>query len=144
MKTSNKFLLLFTIIITAANAAPTSNPNATQKTKELLGYLYSICGVSILSGQENMFSGGSFPSGHDEYVKEKTGKYPAVYASDFGDVGTGNLHDRNTVVSNAIGYHDKGSIISLQYHMIHSINAVKCTHRKGKKLHALFFGCSLR
>lgn len=109
-------LLICSTPLTAA-VSP-SNPNASKKTGELLAGLYALCGVSILSGQESMFSCGAFPSRRDEYVFEKTGKYPAVYASDFGDVSTANLHDRRTVVENVLSYHRKGSIISLQYHMI--------------------------
>jgi hypothetical protein len=105
------------LAVSVIHAAP-SNPNASQKTREMFDYLTGLRGVAILSGQESMFSCGSFPSIRDQYVYEKTGKYPALYASDFGDVATGNLYDRKTVVANAVTYHKKGSIISLQYHMI--------------------------
>ena len=95
-----------------------SNPNAIIQAKQLLQYLVNISGQKILSGQESMFSAGAFPSSDDKTVFQKTGKYPAIYTSDFGDVNTGNLSDRNKVVSNAITYHNKGSIIAFQYHMI--------------------------
>jgi mannan endo-1,4-beta-mannosidase len=98
--------------------AATSNPNAIPEAKALLNYLVSISGKKILSGQESMYSDGAFPSGRDKTINQKTGKYPALYTSDFGDVGKTNLSDRNKVVSNAISYHDKGSIIAFQYHMI--------------------------
>ncbi len=104
--------------VAAPRAAPTSNPNATPEAKALLQYLISLSGHKILSGQESMFSDGSFPSARDKYVFQKAGKYPAVYASDFGDVGSGNVGDRNKVVANAIAYSKKGSIIELQYHMV--------------------------
>ncbi len=104
-------------LVISVNAAP-SNPNATQGAKDLLQYLTSLSGKKILSGQESMWGDGTFPSTRDQYVKTKTGKYPAVYASDFGDFGTGNLADRKKVVSNVIAYSKKGSIITIQYHMI--------------------------
>jgi mannan endo-1,4-beta-mannosidase len=95
-----------------------SNPSATQGAKKLLEFMYRISGKKILSGQESMFFDGTFPSSRDQYVFQRTGKYPAVYATDFGDVNTGNLSDRYKVVSNCIAYAKKGSIISIQYHMI--------------------------
>ena len=108
---------LITLTTLTPSAAP-SNPNATQETKDLLLYFESISGKKILSGQESMWSDGSFPSQRNQYVHTKTGKYPAVYASDFGDFGTGNLADRKKVVDNVITYAQKGSIISIQYHMV--------------------------
>lgn len=101
-----------------AHAAAPANPNATPEARALLQLLTSLSGQKILSGQESMWNDGSFPSTRDQYVKQKTGKYPAVYVSDFGDFGTGNLQDRRRVVSNAIAYHRQGSIISFQYHLI--------------------------
>jgi mannan endo-1,4-beta-mannosidase len=107
-------LLIYTISIFSAPC----NPNATSEAKALLQYLVSISGKKILSGQESMYSDGSFPSSRDKTIKTKTGKYPALYTSDFGDVNTSNLSDRKKVVDNAIAYHKAGSIIAFQYHMI--------------------------
>jgi mannan endo-1,4-beta-mannosidase len=106
-------------LLTTRHFAAPANPNATTETKALLQYLVSLSGTKILSGQESMWNDGSgFPSTRDQYVYQKTGKYPALYTSDFGDFGTGNLSDRAKVVTNAIAYHNKGSIIAFQYHMI--------------------------
>jgi mannan endo-1,4-beta-mannosidase len=99
-------------------AIPPSNPAATPGAKKLLEFMYNISGKKILAGQESMFFDGTFPSCRDQYVFQRTGKYPAVYATDFGDVNTGNLSDRHKVVSNCIAYAKAGSIISIQYHMI--------------------------
>lgn len=107
-----------TVLFALTSWASPSNPNAILQARQLLQYLVNISGQKILSGQESMFSDGTFPSKRDQTVKQKTGKYPALYTSDFGDVNTGNLSDRNKVVSNAIAYHAKGSIIAFQYHMI--------------------------
>jgi mannan endo-1,4-beta-mannosidase len=81
-------------------------------------------GTSTLSGQESMMtdSGGwgsaRFPSSRDAYVHDRTGRYPALYSSDFGDVYTSNLDQRQDVVDNAIAYAQQGSAIQLHYHMI--------------------------
>jgi mannan endo-1,4-beta-mannosidase len=109
--------IITAVSVSVLTAAP-SNPNAIIQAKQLLQYLVNLSGQKILSGQESMFSAGAFPSSDDKTVYQKTGKYPAIYTSDFGDVNTGNLSDRNKVVSNAISYHAKGSIIAFQYHMI--------------------------
>jgi hypothetical protein len=105
------------------DAQAPSNPNADCAARTLLQYLYDIMGTSILSGQESMFSdmGGwnpQFPSVRDSYVYDRVGKYPAVYSSDFGDVGTNNLHNRQDVVDNALRYAEAGSIIQLHYHIV--------------------------
>ena len=113
----SRFLMLLVIALAGIPWAATSNPNAIPQAKQLLQYLVNLSGQKILSGQESMFSAGAFPSSDDKTVFQKTGKYPAIYTSDFGDVNTGNLSDRNKVVSNAISYHAKGSIIAFQYHM---------------------------
>jgi mannan endo-1,4-beta-mannosidase len=118
----HKMSLLSVVIVFLASAtisAAPANPNATPEAKALLQYLVNLGGQKILSGQESMWNDGSgFPSTRDQYVYQRTNKYPALYTSDFGDFGTGNLSDRNKVVSNAIAYHKKGSIIAFQYHMI--------------------------
>jgi mannan endo-1,4-beta-mannosidase len=108
-----------TALVTVAwlHAAP-ANPNATPEAQALLQYLVSISGKQILSGQESMYNDGSIPSNRDNYVFQRTGKYPAVYTCEFGDVGKGNLADRKKTVSNAIAAHNRGSIIAAQYHMI--------------------------
>jgi mannan endo-1,4-beta-mannosidase len=118
---SNVFMRLMFFIIalsTYSLFSESANPNTTVETKALLQYLVNLSGQKILSGQESMWNDGSFPSSRDQYVYQKTGKYPALYTSDFGDFGTGNLADRSKVVSNAIAYHNKRSIIAFQYHMI--------------------------
>jgi beta-mannanase len=119
-----KIIVHSAIIISAifsADAISPSDSSATQETKTLYTYLINISGQKILSGQESMYSDeliqGAFPSKRDTFVYNRTGKYPAVYASDFGDFNT-NLADRKYVVQNAIAYHKKGSVIAIQYHMV--------------------------
>lgn len=78
----------------------------------------AISGGKILSGQESMYSDGSFPSGRDRYMNRKTGKYPAVSATDLGDQRTNLTQTRGQAIDNMIAYHKKGSIVALQYHMV--------------------------
>lgn len=66
-----------------------------------------------------MFSDGSFPTVRDQYVKRKTGKYPAAFAPDPGDQQAPNLaQTRGQAINNMIAYHKQGSIVALQYHMV--------------------------
>jgi len=111
-------VLLLAGVIHMGSIAGTCNPNATPEARALLDYLVEISGKKVLSGQESMFSDGTFPSSRDKYVHDKTAKYPAIYTTDFGDVNTSNLGDRKKVVANMIAYSKKGSIIACQYHMI--------------------------
>src|SRR5947208_11573582 len=77
------------------------NKNASPETKKLLSYLYSINGKYILSGQH----------GDERYldtVKSITGKYPAVWGSDFIWGGT---QDRGqSVVGKTIEKYKEGYI----------------------------------
>ena len=111
--------------LVGGGGAQPSNPNADCHARALLQYLYDLTGTNTLSGQESMFSdsGASvnpepFPSSRDSHVYDETGAYPALYSSDFGDVNTTNLADRQKVVDNALAYAERGSIIQLHYHMI--------------------------
>lgn len=109
--------LLISIAVIDLFAAAPCNPNACAEAKALYQFLQDISGKQILSGQESMLSDG-VPSSRDRYIFERVGKYPAVYCTDFGDVGKTNLTDRRKVVSNCVKYSDSGSIIAIQYHMI--------------------------
>jgi hypothetical protein len=64
----------------AYNCEPV-NPNATPEARALLKTLCALSGKGILTGQHN------FPnhlSRHSDKVFQITGKYPAVWGSDFG------------------------------------------------------------
>jgi mannan endo-1,4-beta-mannosidase len=58
----------------------TVNPEASPEARKLLDFLYEVQGKHILSGQHNFISTGSK---YTDLVKERTGKYPLVWGSDF-------------------------------------------------------------
>ncbi|MBN2320181.1 MAG: glycosyl hydrolase family 26 [Acidobacteria bacterium] len=58
----------------------TVNPDASPEARKLLDFLYEIQGKYILSGQHNFISTGSK---YTDLIKEKTGRHPAVWGSDF-------------------------------------------------------------
>ncbi|MDE6519539.1 MAG: glycoside hydrolase [Ruminococcus sp.] len=59
---------------------------ATAETRSLMAYLASVYGKNIISGQQEIYSGG--PHGLEqefEYLKETTGHYPAIRGFDYGN-----------------------------------------------------------
>jgi len=70
-------LLVFLSINLSAQSFAPVNKNATPEAKNLLKYLYSISGKSILSGEHG--GGNRFL----DSTKSISGKYPAVWGSDF-------------------------------------------------------------
>ena len=101
------------------------NPNATPEAKSLLKYLYSLQGNHILSGQHN--SGHEFTRSSDT-IKSYTGKYPAIWGSDFA------IDDRHALVREAINQYNDGSIITLMYHMRRPFDSDTVKRSTWKKL----------
>lgn len=59
---------------------------ATAETRSLMAYLASVYGKNIISGQQEIYSGG--PHGLEtefEYLKDLTGEYPAIRGFDYGN-----------------------------------------------------------
>jgi len=61
------------------------NPNATKEAKSLMSYLVDIYGKHILSGQQEICGSHNYEASEMEftYIKQKTGKMPAVRGFDF-------------------------------------------------------------
>lgn len=83
------------------------NPNATQQAKNLLCYLYSICGSKVLSGQQE--TSWSNPEGDISWYQTNLGKVPAVLGGDY-------LYPDGTS-DRAIAYWKAGGITMIRYHM---------------------------
>ncbi|MDE6665988.1 MAG: glycoside hydrolase, partial [Ruminococcus sp.] len=69
--------------IVATQTTPV-DPKATAETKNLMSYLASVYGEHIISGQQEIYSGG--PHGFEqefEYLNDTTGHYPAIRGFDF-------------------------------------------------------------
>lgn len=71
-------ILVFLTLSTSIHAADLQpvNPNATQDTKKVYSYLQSVLGKKMLSGHHGMY--GNMEHRDLEYIKEHTGKTPAV------------------------------------------------------------------
>jgi mannan endo-1,4-beta-mannosidase len=94
------------------------NPNATREARALLKTLCAISGKGILSGQHN------FPnqrSRDTEKVFAITGKYPAIWGSDFGFTDgedKDSILHRDLMIEEARKQAAAGSIITLCWHML--------------------------
>ena len=106
----NVTLLLFLWVSSGAFAQSFQpvNVNATPEAKALLNYLYSIKGKAILSGEHG--GGSRFL----DSTKAITGKYPALWGSDF--IWSGPTGGGQRVVDEAIANYSKGYIIALMWH----------------------------
>jgi len=71
--------------IKASQTTP-CDPLATKEAQSLMAYLNSVYGKNIISGQQEIYSGG--PHGLEtefEYLKDTTGHYPAIRGFDYGN-----------------------------------------------------------
>ncbi|MBK8803629.1 MAG: carbohydrate binding domain-containing protein [Fibrobacteres bacterium] len=121
------YAALATLTAQAATLAPV-NPSASAKAKAVYTYLQDLKGKGILSGQESMlwdsttsgntnYTGASPYSFRDRYVSRQTGgKFPAIYESDFGDISTSALNDRQRVVDIIKARAPKNTIFMLNWH----------------------------
>ena len=86
-----------------------SNENATKEAKALYSYIAQTYGSAVISGQQE----STWVGGDDyefEYIKNITGKYPAIRGLDFmGD-------DFYGVVSRAKKWAKKGGIVTICWH----------------------------
>jgi len=97
---------IFCNVVTAQTFQPV-NKNASPEARKLLNYLYSVNGKYILSGQH----------GDERFldtVKSITGKYPAVWGSDF--IWWGAQDRGQDVVNKTIEKYKEGYILTLMWH----------------------------
>jgi len=78
-------------------------PNATQKTREALCYLYQVYGTHILSGQEENNDDDGM-----NYIYANTGKYPAIRAFDVNN---------SMAPTQCVAHEKKNGLCMFGYHM---------------------------
>lgn len=108
------FLLVIALLIafkTNAQRFEPVNPNASPEAKKLLNYLYNINGKSILSGEHNY---NQSMNQFSDSVKAITGKYPALWGTDF--IWNGTKDNGQAIVDEAIRKNKEGYLISLMWH----------------------------
>ncbi|MVN22751.1 glycosyl hydrolase [Mucilaginibacter arboris] len=108
------FLLVIALLIAFKASAQRFEPvnrNASAEAKKLLSYLYDINGKSILSGQHNYNQSMNVFS---DSVKAITGKYPALWGTDF--IWNGTKDNGQAIVDEAIRKNKEGYLITLMWH----------------------------
>ncbi|MCR5706858.1 MAG: glycoside hydrolase [Ruminococcus sp.] len=71
--------------IKASQTTP-CDPLATKETQSLMAYLNSVYGKNIISGQQEIYSGGPHGLEYEfDYLKDTTGHYPAIRGFDYGN-----------------------------------------------------------
>jgi mannan endo-1,4-beta-mannosidase len=94
------------------------NPNATPEARDLLKRICEVTGKGILTGQHNNPNMRNRDTG---WIHEATGRYPAIWGSDFGFTGGEDgdaITHRNLMIEEAKRQHAAGSIVYLCWHML--------------------------
>ena len=104
-------MLLLLYINAGAQQYKPVNENATPGVRKILSFLYAIKGKNILSGQQNY---NSDPNVFSDSARNITGKYPAVWGSDFINWGDKDLGPQ--VVAEAIKKWHEGYLVTLMWH----------------------------
>jgi len=84
------------------------------RQSQVLDYLYSISGKKTLAGQHNK-EPNAVPAMWTDYIKETTGKYPALWSGDFL-FQQDNMDHRWTMIHEAKKQWDHGAVINLMWH----------------------------
>ena len=111
MKRSLILLPLLAILCAAAQPFKPVNAQASPEAVKVLNYLYEINGKAILSGQHNFNQAMNRCS---DSAKAMTGKYPAVWGTDF--IWNGMTDNGQAVVDEAIKKWKEGYLVTLMWH----------------------------
>ncbi|WDZ61826.1 glycosyl hydrolase [Paenibacillus polymyxa] len=86
------------------------NPNATAETTALMGYLVDSYGSHILSGQHTLEDA--------QWIKDQTGKYPAMLSMDMMDYSPSRIEHgaTSTEVEKAIQWAQEGGLVTFAWH----------------------------
>lgn len=105
------FFCLFGLKQVQAQSFEPVNKNASPEAKKLLAFIYSIKGKYIISGQHNFNHQLNL---YSDSAYALTGKYPALWGSDFILSGTNDLGQN--IVNEAIKKWQQGYIVTLMWH----------------------------
>ena len=104
-------VFLVAILLSMAQPFAPVNKNATPEAQKLLQYLYSIKGKYILSGEHNY---NQAMDRYNDSVKAITGKYPALWGTDF--IWNGTQDNGQAIVDESIRKHKEGYLVTLMWH----------------------------
>ena len=111
MRTLPFLISLFLCLQLYAQPFEPVNKNATPEARNLLHYLYSINGKYMLAGQHNY---NEQPNRFSDSAFAITGKYPAVWGTDF--IWNGTKDNGPAIVTEAIKKWKGGSFVTLMWH----------------------------
>jgi mannan endo-1,4-beta-mannosidase len=94
------------------------NTRTSAEARALLSFLQGISGKQILIGQHNYTMNRAQ---YSEKAAEISGKYPALWGSDFGH-GKDSLDKRQEMIDEAKRQHAQGSIVSLMWHAVRPVD----------------------
>ncbi|WP_110930745.1 glycosyl hydrolase [Paenibacillus bouchesdurhonensis] len=91
-------------------AGTLNNPEATPEARALMSYLLSQYGQKIISGQQTLED--------VEWIKQQTGKYPAIFSTDLMDYSPSRVDHgaSSTEIEKMIEWYKRGGIVSLCWH----------------------------
>lgn len=102
-----------------------SNPNASEETKKIYRYLTDTYGTAILSAQQESTWMGS-PEYEMDYIKEATGKLPAIRGLDYINEDFAGVNRR------AMEWWEQGGLVSICWHWGMPPKGVGYESSKGK------------
>lgn len=102
------------------------------EARQLLSYLYDLSGKKTLSGQHNYLGRMSIVT---DSLFKLTGRYPAVWGSDFGFADSthdiDNIKYRSLLVGEIKKQHARGCLITLTYHQANPVIGEPCQFQGG-------------
>ena len=105
-------ILIMLIINSCADNSP--KPGVLTQSSQVLDYLNTISGKRTLTGQHNR-EPNAVPAMWTDFIKETTGKYPALWSGDFL-FQQDNIDNRWTMIHEAKKQWDNGAVINLMWH----------------------------
>ncbi len=108
MNNLNKYRLTLAAILTMISSV------SFAQSSDVLEYLYSIFGKKTLAGQHNKEPNAD-PDKWTAYIKETTGKFPALWSGDFL-FQQENIDERWTMINEAKKQWENGAVINLMWH----------------------------
>jgi mannan endo-1,4-beta-mannosidase len=105
------FLFLCTALYAISQNIMPVNPNASPEAKTMLRYLYQINGKHIISGEHNY---NQSPDLYSDSVKAITGKYPALWGTDF--IMNGMEDPGPRIVKESVKKWQDGYLVTLMWH----------------------------
>lgn len=120
-------MLVLMVLSCWVHAQVPVNPNATQKTRDVLRYIYNAKDEGLISGQHNYaqtwISDNDLGIKASRFIYEKTGKWPGLWGSDFTFTDPNYTIEqlqagRQKMINRALEMAAANSLITLTYHMV--------------------------